>query len=232
MSTTATTNITAAGADLYGVNQQTAQQVGAKQDLASQDVFIELLMAQMQHQDPLDPIDNQQFVTQLAQLSTVEQLRSVNSNLEMLQLYQSSINNAQAVTMIGKQIKAAGDSCTLSSSGGDAELSFNLAADAATVKVNISDANGNPVRSLDLSNLKKGDQTVTWNGLNSDGSPMDAGEYTFSVSATDTEGTPVTAETFISGVVDGVTFESGVPMLHIGDHKVSMGEIYEVTQER
>jgi flagellar basal-body rod modification protein FlgD len=206
------------------------QQATGGQDLASQDVFLQLLMAQLQNQDPLDPMDNQQFLSQIAQLTTVEQLKTANSNLQTLQLYQMSINNAQSVSMIGRQIKAAGNSFQLASEGGDASLQYRLKSDAATVKITIYNQNQQAVRTIELTGVKQGEQSVTWDGHNSDNSPLAAGEYTFTVTAQDAQGNSVQADTFITGTVTGVVFEDGVPKLKIGDHTVSMGDIYSVGQ--
>jgi len=196
----------------------------------TEEVFLELLMTEMQYQDPLDPMDNQQFLSQLSQLTTVEELRSANTNLETLQLYQASINNAQSVSLIGKEIRAAGDTINLTDDEDDAEFSFDLQGDAQVVTITIYDANDKAVRSITKNNLEEGLQVLSWDGLNNDGSPMDAGEYTFTVTAEDADGNSVTATTLISGIVTGVSFDSGTPVLHIGSQQVTMGDIMEVMQ--
>ena len=210
-------------------NAGTTTSTSSTSDLASEEVFLNLLLTQMQNQDPLDPMDNQEFLSQIAQLSTVEQLRTTNSNLETLQLYQMSINNAQSVSLIGKEVTAAGDSITLEESG-DTELSFNLAGEAKTAKVVIYDAEGSVVRTINLNDLEEGENSVTWDGNDRDGNPCTVGEYTFEVTAEDSSGLAVTADTFIVGVVTGITFEEGTPMLQIGSHQVSMGDVFKVNQ--
>jgi len=215
----------------YTDSSASTMETASSQDLATQEVFIELLTAQLQYQDPLDPADNQEFVSQLSQLSTVEQLRTANANLETLQLYEMSINNAQAVSMIGKSIKASGD-VTVMDSSGRADVSFCLDNDAAVARITIYDSDsGNAVRTFEAYELEAGNQVVTWDGENNDGSPLPEGEYTFSVTAEDTDGNTVGVETFISGVVEGISFENGIPLLHVGNQKVTMGEIFEVMQE-
>lgn len=199
-------------------------------DLADMNVFLELLMTQLQYQDPLSPMENQEFISQIAQLTTVEQLRNANSNLEIIQLYEMSINNAQSVSMIGKTIKAQGDVTELDDSG-EAEVSFRLREAAAKAHVTIFDENGHAARTIDLTALEEGEHTITWDGTNDDASPLGEGEYTFTVTAEDENGNSIEVDTFISGVVSGVSFEDGVPMLHVGNHKVTIGMIYEVRQE-
>ncbi|MBW1702547.1 MAG: flagellar hook assembly protein FlgD, partial [Deltaproteobacteria bacterium] len=77
------------------------------------DAFLNLLVTQLRHQDPLSPMESTQFTAQLAQFSSLEQLSSVNENLGILRIYQASINNSQAVGFIGKTVKASGDSVYL-----------------------------------------------------------------------------------------------------------------------
>lgn len=222
------TSANLAGTNAVGYEPTTTATAGTS-DLMTEDVFLELLMTEMQYQDPLDPMDNQQFLTQLSQLTTVEELRSANSNLETLQLYQASINNAQSVSLIGKEIRAAGDTINLTDER-DAEFSFDLQSDAQVVTITIYDANDKAVRTITKNNLEEGLQILSWDGLNNDNSPMDAGEYTFTVTAEDSDGNSVTATTLISGTVTGVSFDSGTPMLHIGSQQVTMGDILEVKQ--
>nr|MBL0716726.1 hypothetical protein [Desulfobacterales bacterium] len=100
------------------------------------DAFLELLVTQMQYQDPLNPMDSTAFTAQLAQFSSLEQLNNVNENLEYSQLYQSSINNSQAVSFIGKDIRAIGDTISVNN-GIPGSLSFKLTEQADDVLVNI-----------------------------------------------------------------------------------------------
>ena len=89
------------------------------------DQFLQLLLAQLQHQDPLNPMDSTDMTAQLAQFSQLEQLSNINTSLEYSKLYLASLNNAQAVDFIGKEIEARGDSVQLSE-GNSAQLSYEL----------------------------------------------------------------------------------------------------------
>lgn len=197
-------------------------------DFSDKEVFMEMLLAQLQNQDPLSPMESQDFTAQLAQLSTVEQLRDVNSNLETLQLYESSINNAQSVSMIGKNVKAKGDQIQLED--GKAKLSYHLDGDPATTKITIFGPDGDLVRTAELSKQDAGLNTYSWNGLDNNGSPCAAGNYSFNVTAAEEDGTLVSATTLIQGEVVGVSFDSGVPKLSVDGQKVTIGDIYEVSQ--
>ena len=198
-------------------------------DMLSEETFLNLLITQMQNQDPLDPMENQEFLTQLAALSQVEEQRTINDNLETLQLYQSSINNAQSLSLIGKEVKAGGDSVNLER-GESLDLCFYLDSDAAEVEVTIYNEDGNVVRQITQSDMDSGDQSVTWDGKDLNNSPLDSGIYTFEVSATDELGDAIAVQTMVSGRVTSVSFANGTPELEINGQKIVFGSLYEVKE--
>ncbi|NLH51157.1 MAG: hypothetical protein GX444_21490 [Myxococcales bacterium] len=226
----AATELTNVGANIYGLgstSDATNLYESQQTDLTDPEVFINLLIEEMKNQDPLDPMSNQEYVAQLAQLSLVEQTRTINTNLETLQLFQSSINNAQSVSMIGKEVKASGDSFYFDGDG-TATLKYQLDEDAATVTIKVYKSDGTLQRTLQLGSQESGEQTAEWDGANNDGSPLDAGNYTFAVTATDAEGNAVTASTYLTGRVTGIVFKDGVPYMQIGSQEVTMGDILEI----
>ena len=179
------------------------EEQGAKtNDLLDRDVFLNLLVTQIQYQDPLDPMENQEFTSQLAQLSMVEEMRTNNEHLVALQLYESSINNAQSVSLIGKEIKALGDSVCLAGLEGE-DLYFRLDDPAERVEITIFDEDKNTVATITKNRMEEGDQNVFWNGKDSNGSPLPEGNYTFEVRATDKSGEELTVQTFLAGRVEG-----------------------------
>ncbi|MCC6156476.1 MAG: hypothetical protein IT350_00365 [Deltaproteobacteria bacterium] len=201
-----------------------------KNDMLDKEVFLNLLMTQMKQQDPLDPMDNQQFLDQLASLATVEELRTSNANLATLQLYQSSINNAQSVSMIGKEVRASGDTMRLAHDGDSTKLHFLLEGEAKDAEITIYNAKGTVVRTITANELEEGINRVSFNGLDRNGSPLPAGDYKFEVKANGGDGTSVTATTLISGRVEAVSFDSGGPELMIDGQKVMIGDVYEVAE--
>jgi flagellar basal-body rod modification protein FlgD len=200
--------------------------VGGASD-ANQDMFFKLLITQLQNQDPTNPMDGTEFTAQLAQFSQLEKLDTMNSSLDYLQLYLASLNNAQTVDFIGKEIKARGNAVELAA-GGSADLSYRLAEDAHSVTIEIYDQDGQLVRSLSLEPQNAGDQTKNWDGNDSNGNQLGAGVYTFEVKATDADGGVVESSTYLSGVVDSVTFENGITYLLVGGRKVAIGDIITV----
>ena len=197
---------------------------------ANQDMFFKLLITQLQNQDPTNPMDGTEFTAQLAQFSQLEKLDTMNSSLDYLQLYLASLNNAQTVDFIGKEITARGDAVELDANG-SANLSYILAGDAHTVTIEIVDQNKEVVRTLEQGPQNAGDQTVKWDGNDSSGNHAGPGVYTFTITANDANGGDVGATTLLTGIVDSVTFEDGITYLLVGARRVTIGDIITVEDQ-
>jgi len=198
-------------------------------DLGKDD-FLNLLVAQLQNQDPLEPMDSTAFTSQLAEFSSLEQLSNVNENLEYLQMYQASINNAQAVSFIGKNIDALGNSIQLAS-GETEEIHFELSNNSSSVFINIYDEAGSLVKYIENGPLGEGKQSVEWDGTDNGGNPLPEGIYKFEVMAVNANGDKVQTATYISDRVTGVTFKNGVTYLLAGGMKIPIGDVIEVSEE-
>lgn len=209
-------------------NQGLLTQQGTNKTL-NKDAFLNLLIIQMQHQDPLEPMKNSDFLAQMAQFSGLEQLSNINSNLEFLQMYQASLNNTQAMSFIGKEIKASGNLIQLTG-GTSSDIHYRLDNDAAVVKISIYDSDNNLVRIIQQGPQGSGEQVVQWDGMNSGGNRLTDGEYTFSVSAVDFKDNTVRTGTYIAGQVTGLTFEDNVTYLLVGTRKIALGEVIEVKE--
>lgn len=193
------------------------------------DAFLKLLTTQLQNQDPLNPTDSTEFTAQLAQFSSLEQLSNVNATLNTLKLYEASINNAQAVGFIGKDIIANGNS--IEKKGGQpVSCDYELPAAAKSVVVTIYDATGNFVRDYQKTALAAGKQSLTWDGRDRNGNTVADGAYTFEVQALDPKGAKLNVTTFSKGTVTGVTFEDGITYLVTGRNKTAIGNVTQVTQ--
>jgi flagellar basal-body rod modification protein FlgD len=193
------------------------------------DDFLKLLVSQLQNQDPLNPMESTEFTAQLAQFSSLEQLTTMNTNLDYLLLYQTSINNGQAVNFIGNTVKATGNSITVKD-GTSEQVQFDLAGDAAEVNVFIYDASDNLIKTINCGSLNDGEQSTEWDGTNDDGETVSDGTYTFEVSAKDGNGDTIEASTYMTVEVTGVTFKEGNAYLLAGDIEISMNDIIEVTE--
>ncbi|MCU0538637.1 MAG: hypothetical protein MUF46_01950, partial [Desulfobacterales bacterium] len=192
------------------------------------DAFLKLLITQLQHQDPLNPADSTEFTAQLAQFSSLEQLSNINTNLDTLKLYQASLNNAQAVGFIGKEILANGNAIEKSGNRPVA-CEFELPDEAKRVVVTIYDAAGGFVKDIDMSGSFSGYQTLLWDGTDRNGNPAADGSYSFEVQAQGVNGASLSVPTRSRGIVTGVVFENGVTYLLSGRHRFAVGDVLQVS---
>ncbi len=192
------------------------------------DDFLKLLVAQLQAQDPLEPMDAQDFSAQLAQFSALEQMTNVNVNLEKIQKFEAALANASAINLIGKTVNAPGN--TIDHQQGQSEtLAYTLEGDADTVLVEIFDQNGSPVRSLGFSDQGAGTQSVVWNGRDILGNPLAAGAYTFRIEALDESGNSVSAVTFAEGRVTDVIIDGDQSFVIVNGEKLSVSDITRIS---
>lgn len=214
--------------ELNSVSAGTTQLNSSQQAVLGKDDFLNLLITQLQYQDPLNPADSTEFTAQLAQFSSLEQLDNVNTNLEQLQNFQASTNNSQAVSLLGKDITANGNYLQLSD-GGPVGCDFSLERDAAAVVVSVYDSTGGFVNSFESQNLAAGEHTLSWDGTDENGNPAADGNYTFEIQAADANGQDITTQTFFRGTVEKVTFENNTPFLISKDQKIALGDIIQVS---
>ena len=199
---------------------------GVGSSAMGKDQFLQLLVTQLQNQDPTQPMQNTEFVAQLAQFSSLEQLQNVNTNLSTGNLLNQSVNNSLSTSLIGKTIEATGDTITYAQ-GDQPKLSFNLSADA-NAKVEVVDSNGKTVATIKADGLKSGQNSVTWDGKTSDGTAAPAGTYTFKVTATDVNGNAVASSTLVQGKVTGVEFDNGATYLLVGSQKYQLSDVTQI----
>ncbi len=149
---------------------------------AAQDRFMTLLVTQMKNQDPLNPMDNAQVTSQMAQLSTVTGIDKLNNTLESLISSVQVGQSYQASSMIGHNVLTPGNTVTTSGTGGYFGVELPVGADKLTI--NIKDTAGNTVRTLNLGKQDAGTAPFSWDGFTDDGSVAKTGGYKFDVSAT------------------------------------------------
>jgi flagellar basal-body rod modification protein FlgD len=189
--------------------------------------FLNLLMAQMQHQDPMEPLKDHEFVAQLATFSGLEQQMLSNDRLLELQLAQISTGNAQLAGFIGQTVVAKGDSLTIGA-GAPPPIGVQLGTAAESVDVTVTDSTGKVVSTFEAGPLGEGHHDLTWSGKDANGNALPPGDYTVQVTAADADGNAVTASPLLSGTVTGVTFENGFAELLVGDHHIAPADILSV----
>ncbi len=185
---------------ITSTTQSTSTSATSSTSTATQDKFLKLLVAQMQNQDPLNPLDNAEVTSQMAQLSTVTGIEKLNATLEAYTQAQSF----QAVNMIGRTVLATGNALQLSSSAAAGGFELEKAAD--TVKVSVLDSAGTVVRVLDVGESDSGVSVFSWDGKKTDGTTATDGQYSFVVNATQ-KGSKVTATGLALGEVTSVVMD-------------------------
>ena len=197
-------------------------------DALGRDQFLTLLVAQLQHQDPLNPLDSTDFTAQLAQFSSLEQLFKVNENLADIQESVNTQENGDILGYIGKTVKATGN--TIFVNDGKIESGTYALEDRADVTAFIYDSDGIEVRRLYPGRQDPGEHEISWDGRDNAGDMVEDGIYAFEVEARDEGGLIVPYNTYLTGEVTGVTYEGGIAYLMIGDKLVTPENIIEVTK--
>jgi flagellar basal-body rod modification protein FlgD len=215
--------------------QATTPQAAASSVLSAktvtQDDFLKLLIAQLQNQDPLNPMDNQEFAAQLATFNSLGQLIDINKKLGTLQNSQAVASQFNAASLIGKEVSSSGNAVSLQS-GGTAKIGYQLGANAARVVVSIYNAGGEPVRQIEGGAQIAGEKTIAWDGKDNSGRNLASGPYNFEINAFDLNGKKVAATGRLQGTVTGVVLDGSEPVLELGELKVPLSRVTSVRSAR
>lgn len=185
-------------ASINGTGNNTANGISTKNEIGAQDRFLKLLVAQMQNQDPLNPLDNAQVTSQMAQIQTVTGIEKLNGSLETMSY---SFNQAQALqgaALIGRDVLISGNHMNMID--GEGRAAFELQGDADLVNVEITDASGQVIDRLSLGAMGKGRHHFFW----APEGGTDLSQVKFKVTAS-TGKTEVTADTFARETVRAVS---------------------------
>ncbi len=199
----------------------------SREEDLGRDSFLRLLIAQLQHQDPLSPMESSEFTAQLAQFSSLEQLFTINDNLDVLKEAKNGRAPENLLDYIGKEIKSAENAITVydgMASGG----SYTLAA-PGDVFISILNAEGSEVRTIYKQDQEPGEYDFYFNGKNNLGYPVPDGEYAFTVQAIGSDGSPIVVDSGLSGKVTAVTYQGDIPYLVVGDHLINPQAVTEVS---
>jgi len=182
--------------------------------------FMTLFITQMQHQDPLEPMDSTDMASQLAQFSNMEATMKMSDNLEKLLGYQVSQNNLQLLTLIGKEVQGSGN--TLGVVDGKVSTTHYTLADAAdSCRVEIYDAAGRMVDTVELGYAASGEHELTWDAKTPSDAVVPDGQYTYSVIAMNALGQKVNVDYRTTGRVTGVNFDGGKAQVTV-DKSIAM----------
>jgi flagellar basal-body rod modification protein FlgD len=199
------------------------QPSAAQQQLAGNfDTFLTLLTTQLQNQDPLNPMDSNQFTQQLVEFSQVEQQINTNDNLKTLIGQGANQTGAYAVSYLGKAVTVTSGKAPLAN--GQAVWNYNLDATAAQTILTVTDSNGQTVYT-GPGETAAGHHTFTWDGTSNTGAALPDGTYKLTVSPAAADGTSVQNEVSTTGVVSQVDMTGSTPQLMIGPMEIPLSDV-------
>jgi flagellar basal-body rod modification protein FlgD len=210
---------TAAGAAGSAASQQIA---------GNFDMFLQLLTTQLQNQDPLDPLDTNQFTEQLVEFASVEQQVDMNTNMQTLISMQQTTEATSALQLVGATVTVAGSSAPLSNATGTPATWSLSTTTPATGNVTITSAAGTTAYTGTVA-LNAGTQTYSWNGVGNNGQTWPDGTYTISINATGANGQAVTVSTQTQGTVSGVNLSTNPPTLTVSGQTVQISQVTSIT---
>jgi len=223
--------------DVYGSNAAGAMANAQTNNLMgdTQDRFLTLLVTQLQNQDPLNPMDNAEVTSQIAQLSMVNGIQSLNNTLLALSGQMDMSQSLQAAGLIGKDILYPGEKISLGSDPDNPEnktatpFGVDLMSDATKMKVTIVDEAGKAVRTYEYDAKDAGVYPMSWDGLDDAGAPVPDGAYRVQVAASDDKGQPVSVQALTSGHVGSIAYTSEGLRLNLGlGEKISLLDVRQI----
>jgi flagellar basal-body rod modification protein FlgD len=202
----------------------------AKNDVLGKDAFLKLLVTQLQNQDPLNPLDDKEFIAQLAQFSSLEQMTNISSGINALTEKTGEQDMLNAVNYIGKEVTAEGSEMTKGENY-VTPVYFTLSGAASQVYANVYDANNNLVRTEKFTSMQAGEFAFTWDGKDYNGNAVNNGQYNVYFAAESPTGAAVLVDTEVSGTVTALEQGDGETFFRLSDgRKISFSDIKKVVQ--
>lgn len=190
--------------DQYTLDTSTAAKGSSE---LGQTEFLELMLAQLEFQDPMKPMDNGEFLGQMAQFSTVTGIEEMQKSIDELTATYSSSQTLQSTQLVGQEVLIENNSIQLLETG-DASGSFELEVSSGEVQLDVVNSAGNVVRQIQMGEYPAGRHAFSWDGLEEDGQRAPEGDYTMSISAAQDDGF-ISATVLTSRVIDSVEFGNG-----------------------
>ncbi|MEB1527993.1 flagellar hook capping FlgD N-terminal domain-containing protein [Xanthomonas sp. WHRI 7945] len=195
--------------DIYsslGLTGSSTSNTASKSASLNQADFLKLMTEQLQHQDPLKPMDNSQMVSQMAQLSTVQGIGDLNKTVTALSDSMSTDQILRGAQLVGHKVLVPSATMPLGAEGG---VNGVIAAPGAgIVNLTVSDANGNAIKQISVNASKAGEVNFSWDGTDTNGIRQVAGKYSVTATHTDSSGTNSTLSTYIQAPVESATIGS------------------------
>lgn len=209
------------------------EQAPKAKNTMGKDDFMKLLMTQLQHQDPLNPMDHKEFGAQLAQFGSLEQLQNIGKGIENLQTGYGEGSKLNALGMIGKKVEAGVSEVDLIE-GQDVSFRYNSKQDVRPIKAHVYTEGGKLIRDIEIDPKSKS-QIVQWDGKDQEGNKLPSGKYTFRVQGIDKAGQAVELGSELSGRVTGVDVGGKTPMLIVqtesGSVRMELSKVKNISSE-
>ena len=229
--TAATSSPVVSGTTTLPTSSSSSSSAASANALASSQIagnfqsFLQLLTTQLQNQNPLSPLDTNQFTQQLVEFAGVQQQLNTNDSLATLVSLQQTAQSTQALGFVGKTALVNGSTATMTNSA----ATWQLSADSnSTVNITIASSNGQTVFSGTYAMNAGNNQPFTWNGVGNDGTQLPDGNYTMTATAKDSAGNSVAIKTQVEGVVSSVDLTQSPPLLSIGGQTFTVNQIQSI----
>ncbi len=205
---------------------------GSMQSLGKDD-FLQLLVSKLTHQDPLKPMDDEDFIAQLAQFSSLEQMNNISEGIETSNqwdfLQMQSLNNVMASGLIGKEVTADFSGVYLDGTNMPS-ISYTLDQPARDLTFEVRDESGELITTISAEDLEAGPGSIKWNGQDSLGNRAPEGYYTIEAQATNDSGATFTPSLSLTGIANSIVYRDGAAFVVVDGTEVALGEIRSVGQ--
>lgn len=211
----------------------TAQYSTTDKSSLDKDAFLQLMIAQLQNQDPLEPLDGTDYSAQLAQFSSLEQMKNINDTLNLSldanYMLTQSINNTMTAALIGKEVKIAGDTVTYEGQD-ETIIGYELTTPAHEITVEIYDSAGNIRKTFDNLETKEGQYKLNWDFTDDDGNDLSVGDYTVKIKAKNLSLDEMEVAQYFVGIIDGVRYSNSGTSIVVNDLEYEVSEVFEVVE--
>lgn len=220
--------------EITNINTQTNILRNSQRNMGSSeldgDAFLQLLVAQLRNQDPVNPMESAEFAAQLAQFNQVEQLIDLNAGIEDLgfqnELIGTGISNTLAASITGKNVRVQTDIVGFEQ-GENTKIGFNLGSQTTDVQLTIRDQNGAVIRTETFNNLPSGQHAFEWDGTSNSGVTLPDGAYQVEIQALNGDD-PVNAFTFTEGIATRIRYTENGVQLQVNGLFVNLGQVEEI----
>lgn len=206
---------------------------GGLQQLGKDD-FLQLLVTKLQNQDPLSPMEDEDYIAQLAQFSSLEQMTNIADGIaesnQWDYLQMQSINNVMAAGLIGKEVEASYNEIYFDGSK-DPKITLTTERYASEINIEIRDSEGNLITTLTKNDVAPGKQTFVWDGTNAQGNQVEEGTYSVSVKAKDGSGAAFTPDLGMRGIVQAVTYRDGTAYFMVDGMEIPFGDVSAIAEK-